>query len=100
MSVEMILSTKYWKVEIICDRYTRTYTYHEINKRKVEIICDRYTRTYTHHEINKRKVEILCDRYTRTYTAGKPVTQESSLDVFCHVIFDVNIDVMDVLRNL
>ena len=30
------------------------------------------------------------------YTAGKPVTQESSLDVFCHVIFDVNIDVMDV----
>jgi hypothetical protein len=29
-------------------------------------------------------------------TAGKPVTQESSLDVFCHVIFDVNIDVMDV----
>ena len=28
--------------------------------------------------------------------AGKPVTQESSLDVFCHVIFDVNIDVMDV----
>ena len=23
------------------------------------------------------------------YTAGKPVTQESSLDVFCHVIFDV-----------
>ena len=75
-------------------------TYHEINKRKVEIICDRYTRTYTYHEINKRKIEILCDRYTRTYTAGKPVTQESSLDVFCHVIFDVNIDVMDVLRNL
>ena len=35
-------------------------------------------------------------------SAGKPVTQESSLDVFCHVIFDVNIDVMDVrgLRNL
>ena len=30
------------------------------------------------------------------YTAGKPATQESSLDVFCHVIFDVNIDVMDV----
>ena len=29
-------------------------------------------------------------------SAGKPVTQESSLDVFCHVIFDVNIDVMDV----
>ena len=29
-------------------------------------------------------------------TAGKPATQESSLDVFCHVIFDVNIDVMDV----
>jgi hypothetical protein len=27
---------------------------------------------------------------------GKPATQESSLDVFCHVIFDVNIDVMDV----
>jgi hypothetical protein len=24
------------------------------------------------------------------------VTQESSLDIFCHVIFDVNIDVMDV----
>ena len=24
------------------------------------------------------------------------MTQESSLDVFCHVIFDVNIDVMDV----
>jgi hypothetical protein len=30
------------------------------------------------------------------FSAGKPVTQESSLDVFCHVIFDVNIDVMDV----
>jgi hypothetical protein len=29
-------------------------------------------------------------------SAGKPVTQESSLDVFCYVIFDVNIDVMDV----
>jgi hypothetical protein len=29
-------------------------------------------------------------------SAGKPATQESSLDVFCHVIFDVNIDVMDV----
>ena len=28
--------------------------------------------------------------------AGKPAIQESSLDVFCHVIFDVNIDVMDV----
>ena len=26
------------------------------------------------------------------FTAGKPVTQESSLDVFCHVIFDVNFD--------
>ena len=50
----------------------------------------------TYHEINKEKVEIICDRYTRTYTAGKPVTQESSLDVFCHVIFDVNIDVLDV----
>ena len=24
-------------------------------------------------------------------TAGKPATQESSLDVFCHVIFDVTI---------
>ena len=36
--------------------------------------------------------------YRKQYacTAGKPVTQESSLDVFCHVIFDVNIDVMDV----
>ena len=33
---------------------------------------------------------------TLSLTAGKPVTQESSLDVFCHVIFDVNIDVMDV----
>ena len=32
----------------------------------------------------------------REQTAGKPATQESSLDVFCHVIFDVNIDVMDV----
>jgi hypothetical protein len=31
-----------------------------------------------------------------SYTAGKPLTQKSSLDVFCHVIFDVNIDVMDV----
>ena len=29
-------------------------------------------------------------------SAGKPATQESSLDVFCHVIFDVNIDVMEV----
>ena len=28
--------------------------------------------------------------------AGKPATQESSLDVFCHVIFGVKIDVMDV----
>ena len=33
---------------------------------------------------------------TQYETAGKPATQESSLDVFCHVIFDVNIDVMDV----
>ena len=32
----------------------------------------------------------------RNFAAGKPATQESSLDVFCHVIFDVNIDVMDV----
>ena len=31
-----------------------------------------------------------------SYAAGKPVTPESSLDVFCHVTFDVNIDVMDV----
>jgi hypothetical protein len=40
------------------------------------------------------KVITVCD--TPPYAAGKPVTQESSLDVFCHVIFDVNIDVMDV----
>jgi hypothetical protein len=41
-----------------------------------------------------QKVITVCD--TPPYAAGKPVTQESSLDVFCHVIFDVNIDVMDV----
>ena len=34
--------------------------------------------------------------YIGPIAAGKPATQESSLDVFCHVIFDVNIDVMDV----
>lgn len=37
----------------------------------------------------------IYEKYTFS-TAGKPATQESSLDVFCHVIFDVNIDVMDV----
>jgi hypothetical protein len=29
-------------------------------------------------------------------TIDENISQESSLDVFCHVIFDVNIDVMDV----
>ena len=38
-------------------------------------------------------IHLLIIQYT---TAGKPVTQESSLDVFSHVIFDVNIDMMDV----
>ena len=38
-----------------------------------------------------------CAMVTSLYhSAGKAATQESSLDVFCHVIFDVNIDVMDV----
>jgi hypothetical protein len=41
-------------------------------------------------------INVELNMITLTHTAGKPVTQESSLDVLCHVIFDVNIDVMDV----
>jgi hypothetical protein len=41
---------------------------------------------------------LLQDKYNKARLShiSKPVTQESSLDVFCHVIFGVNIDVMDV----
>jgi hypothetical protein len=44
---------------------------------------------------SKVKVPQRSLRYA-THRLMQPVTQESSLDVFCHVIFDVNIDVMDV----
>ena len=42
------------------------------------------------------KCVVSCRTLFVRLSAGKPATQESSLDVFCHVIFDVNIDVMDV----
>lgn len=52
-------------------------------------------RCYTPCNVTNTEIcpESLGDCYV---SAGKPVTQESSLDVFCHVIFDVNIDAMDV----
>jgi hypothetical protein len=55
-----------------------------------------------HHDIAEILLNVVSNTATLTLTvtpAGKPVTQESSLDVFCHVIFDVNIDVMDVRRR-
>jgi hypothetical protein len=64
---------------------------------KVRIPMQNLTKFIKNPVIYVKKLIIMLIQFKfGHFPAGKPVTQESSLDVFCHVIFDVNIDVMDV----